>query len=300
MKVHQNRVGSPLEQLARMHAVEVADIDQTAWDSIVGMQNEKETVEKKIILPFVHSDLAKKHGITIPKGILLFGPPGTGKTSFARGIAGRLGWKFVEVSPSALGSAYEKESQELKFIFDQLRLSEKIVLFFDEFEELVLNPEQAGKDERLTSNEFLRQLPKVKDARKVLFVCATNNIRILHPALLRPGRFDLIFPVGPLNKESVRLILEDKIRAVITTPLDIDRITDKMECFTPADIEAVVAQVAQKAFEQEVTSKKEYQSTTDDFMLAASLHQPTISQEGMKAFRKDAKKYCRADYCHLF
>ena len=300
MKVYQNEADSPLEQLARMHAVEVTDVDQTAWDSIVGMQNEKETVEKKIILPLAHPDLANKHGISIPKGILLFGPPGTGKTSFARGIAGKLGWKFVEVSPSALGTTYEKEAQELKIIFDQLRLSEKTVLFFDEFEELVLNPEQAGKDERLTSNEFLRQLPKIKDTGKVLFVCATNNIRILHPALLRPGRFDLVFPVGPLNRESIKLILEDKIRAVIAAPLDIDRITDKMECFTPADIEAVVAQVAQQAFEKEVASDKEYQSTTDDFMLAASLHQPTISQEGMEAFRQDAKKYCRADYCHLF
>jgi SpoVK/Ycf46/Vps4 family AAA+-type ATPase len=300
MKANRNKADSPLKQLARMHAVEVADMDQTAWDTILGMQNEKETVEKKIILPLAHSDLAKKHGITIPKGILLFGPPGTGKTSFAKGIAGKLGWKFVEVSPSALGTAYEKEAHELKFIFDQLRLSEKIVLFFDEFEELVLNPEQAGKDERLTSNEFLRQLPKIKDVRKVLFVCATNNIRILHPALLRPGRFDLIFPVGPLNTESRKLILEDKIYAVIAAPLDIDRIVDKTEGFTPADIEAVVAQVAQQAFEKEVASDKEYRSSTDDFMLAVSLHQPTISREDMEAFRQDAKKYCRADYCHLF
>ncbi len=289
-----------MERLRRMPAVEVADVHESAWDDILSMQNEKKTVEKQVCMPLMHPELAVKHGISPPKGILLFGPPGTGKTVFAKGIAAKLGWTFVEISPSALGATSAKEAYELKMIFEDLRHIECIIVFFDEFEEVAMRPDKATKDERVLSNEFLKQMPRVRRGKDLLLICATNNIRMLNPALLRPGRFDLVLPVGAMDKESRKTFFEHKTRSLMIADLDLDLLVVKTDCFTPADIEAVVASVSQKAFEKELFSGTEYRSTTEDFLSAISSHTQTITREDMEAFQQDAKKYCRADYCHIF
>lgn len=292
--------GPGMERLRRMPAVEVADVRENAWDDILSMRNEKKTVEKQVFLPLLHPELADKHGISPPKGILLFGPPGTGKTVFAKGIAAKLGWTFVEISPSALGATSAREAYELKMIFEDLRHIESIIVFFDEFEEIAMRPDTATKDERVLSNEFLKQMSRVRRGKDLLLICATNNIRMLNPALLRPGRFDLVLPVGAVDKESRRTIFEQKTRSLMVEGLDLDLLAVNTDCFTPADIEAVIASVSQKAFEKELFSGTEYRSTTEDFLSAISVHTPTITREDMEAFQQDAKRYCRADYCHIF
>ncbi|MEE9543882.1 MAG: ATP-binding protein, partial [Thermodesulfobacteriota bacterium] len=247
----------PIERLKSMPAIEFSNIRPTLWDEILSMCNEKEIIEKQIVMPLANPDIAGKHGINIPKALLLFGPPGTGKTLFAKGVAARLGWEFIEISPSALGTTERKEAFELKIIFENIRLLEHKVIFVDEFEELALNPENTSKEERELSNEFLKQLPKIRGNKTLLLVCATNNIRMLNPALLRPGRFDLIFPVGSLEKESRKMIFANKIKALITEEIDLDLIAEKTEGFTPADIEAIVTFVSQHSFEKEIIGKEE-------------------------------------------
>jgi SpoVK/Ycf46/Vps4 family AAA+-type ATPase len=180
-----------------------------------------------------------------------------------------------------------------------LRKLERVVVFFDEFEELVMRPNRTSKEERTLSSEFLKQLPKIKGGGKLLLICATNNIRMLNPALLRPGRFDLIFPMGSLDKKSRRSVFEQKTKHSMVDQVDFDLIAEKTKDFTPADIEAVVARVNQHAFEKEVFSGTEYRSTTDDFLLSIDSHSPTISKEEIEEFREDAKRYCRAEYCRV-
>ncbi len=291
--------GAPLERLQRMPAIEVSETRRSLWSEVLSMQNEKKAIERQIALPLAKPEVARKHGITIPKVILLFGPPGTGKTIFAKAVSGELGWKFIEVSASALGTTAPKEAFELKIIFDTLRELEHVVIFFDEFEELAMRPDRTTKDERMLSNEFLKQLPKVREAENLLLICATNNIRMLNPPLLRPGRFDLIFPMGTLDKASRRGIFEHKTSHLMLDSVDFDLIAEKSRGFTPADVEAVVAGVSQRAFERDLFSGTEYRSTTDDFLLAIGAHTPTVSMEEMEEFREDAKKYCRADYCRM-
>ncbi|MCK5237572.1 MAG: ATP-binding protein [Deltaproteobacteria bacterium] len=287
----------PLQELINLPAVEVSEVPGSSWESILCLKNEKRVVEQQIVLPLTHPDIAKKHSISTPKGILLFGPPGTGKTAFARGTAGKLNWKFIEISPSALGGNSNKEAMDLKIIFDNLRQLERVVVFFDEFEELTLRPELATKEERHLSNEFLRQMPKLRGAKEIVLICATNNIRMLSPALLRPGRFDLILPLGSLDRESRRTIFEHHAQRLMIEEVDLESITEKTDGFTPADIEAVIDCVSHKAFEVEVGTGSEYRSTTEDFLLAVSMHHPTISKDEMKAFKEDSKSFCRADYC---
>ncbi len=179
------------------------------WNNITGMQLEKELIEKKILLPLMHPELAKKHGVVQPKGILLFGPPGTGKTTFSKGIAGRLGWAFVEVPPGELAhQGMEHQARRLREFFQLLQWLERAVIFFDEFEELALHPERASPTERMVSNEMLRQLPKFRQGDQRLLICATNNIRMLNPAMLRVGRFDFVLPMGPLDTEARKAVFQ--------------------------------------------------------------------------------------------
>ena len=173
-------------------------IDPGLWDELRGMDEPKEIIERRVILPLAEPELASRHGVVQPKAIILFGPPGTGKTTFAKGIASRLGWPFFEVSPSEIGAeGAERQAKLLAETFDELLEVPAAVVFVDEVEDLA----SIRSDERRVSpsvtNEFLKQIPRMREAPHHLLACATNWVSRLDPAFLRPGRFDYVLPVGP-------------------------------------------------------------------------------------------------------
>jgi len=91
------------------------------WDELRGMDEAKEIIERRVILPLAEPELAARHAVELPKAIVLFGPPGTGKTTFAKGIASRLGWPFVEIEPAELGAeGAERQAKLLADTFDRL------------------------------------------------------------------------------------------------------------------------------------------------------------------------------------
>lgn len=275
-------------------------VSAEAWNSIAGMATEKDLIERKILLPLLHPELASKHGVSPPRALLLFGPPGTGKTTFSKGIAGKLGWLFVEVSRSDLASeGLEKVPLRLRSLFDQLLGLEEAVVFFDEFEELAIRPERTMAEEKGVSYEMLRQLPRFRDARKVLLICATNNIRLVNPALLRVGRFDYILPIGPMDSAAREAVFRYYLGKMNTGDIDFAQVASKSEYFTPADIEAVCASVAQAAFEREMAQGSDYRIQTEDVMHAIDAHRPTISAAELDQFRKDMQEFCRADHCEV-
>ncbi|TET53120.1 MAG: AAA family ATPase [Actinobacteria bacterium] len=287
------KLNKDLEHL-NMQAAEVIKVESSAWDSIAGMKAQKEIIEKKILLPLTNKKLAKKHGVTLPKALLLFGPPGTGKTSFTKGIAGKLGWSLVEISPSELVTeGLHFEAQQLKQIFSQLNGLKNIVVFIDEFEELAINAEKATKAERMLSNEMLKQIPQFRKNEQVLLVCATNHIHHLNSALLRPGRFDFILPIGPLDKEAASAVISIYLEKINHNTIDLELVAEKAKNFTPADIESVIAQVAQSAFEKELSSKHDYKVSTQDILKYLSIQKPTINKEDMELFQKQIKEYGR-------
>ena len=107
------------------------------WDQLGGMVREKEIIERRIVLPLARPELAERHGLFPPRAIVLFGPPGTGKTTFAKGIAGRLGWPFVELFPSRLvGEIASTVAPALRDLFDQFAYLDSVVVFIDEVEEI--------------------------------------------------------------------------------------------------------------------------------------------------------------------
>lgn len=281
--------------------VSVRKVPPQVWEEITGMGREKDLIERRVLWPLSYPEAAGRNGVRPPRAILLFGPPGTGKTAFAQGIAGRLGWGFVEVNPGDVGpDMLLSQPMQLKRFFDELvRLSETVI-FFDEFEFLALRPERASSAERQLASEMLRQIPRFREGELRLLVCATNHIDALTPALLRPGRFDYILPVGPLDREGRRAVFTRHLQHVARGEIDMEAVLAGSEiACTPAAIQAVCAEAAHLAFEREVTTGVPGRVGTADLLAALARQRPSIAEEDLRRYREDAARYCRADYCPM-
>lgn len=270
-------------------------ISRKIWDTISDSQPPKQLVQQRIILPLIEESLSKKHGVIPPKTIIFFGPPGTGKTHFAKAIAGVLSWWYIEILPSMLMvDGVEKIGANLHNIMERARNLEEAVILIDEFEEIAASRDTATRVDKSITNEFLKQVPLLKNqGNKVLLVCATNYIRQLDAALLRPGRFDCIIPVGGLDEDGRRTIFEHFLSRLYTEKIDLDLIVKMASRFTPADIEYLFQQVAQFAFEQEYTSKQDYHVTTDAFIKIIPKIRPSLTDEIIEEFQKDCITYSR-------
>ena len=270
-------------------------VDQSVWDTISETQPPKQVVRKEIILPLTETDLAQKHGVIPPRTIIFFGPPGTGKTHFVRAIAGVLQWWYVEVSPSTLmAEGQERLGANLKQLMEKVRNLDETVVFIDEFEEIAGSRDHASRIDKSITNEFLKQVPLLKtQERKNLFVCATNYIRQLDAAMLRPGRFDCIIPVGQLDEQTRRTIFEHYLADTNRGDVDMDRIVSLLACFTPADIEYLFHKVTQVAFEREYAKGEDSRVTTETFLEIIPKVSPTLSGEIIEEFEQDCAHYTR-------
>jgi SpoVK/Ycf46/Vps4 family AAA+-type ATPase len=266
------------------------------WDTISDSQPPKQLVQRRIILPLTEGDLSKKHGVIPTKTIIFFGTPGTGKTHFVKAIAGVLSWWYIEISPSMLmADGVEKIGANLHNIMEKARNLEEAVIFIDEFEEIAGSRDEATLVDKSITNEFLKQVPLLKNqANNVLLVCATNYIKQLDAALLRPGRFDCIIPVGDLDEDGRKTILEYYISRLNVKEINLDQIVRMTSRFTPADIEYLFQQVAQFSFEEEYASGQDYKVTTDTFLQIIPRIRPSLTEEMVEDFHKDSIAYARA------
>jgi SpoVK/Ycf46/Vps4 family AAA+-type ATPase len=271
-------------------------ISRDVWDTISDSQPPKKLVQQKIILPLTEKSLSKKHGVVPPKTIIFFGPPGTGKTHFVRAIAAVLSWWYIEIAPSMLmADGVEKIGANLRSVMEKSRNLSDAVIFIDEFEELAGSRDTGSRVDKSITNEFLKQVPLLKSTpNHILLVCATNYIRQLDAALLRPGRFDCIIPVGELDERGRRTILEHYLSKLNTGELDIDRVVELTSRYTPADIEYLFHQVAQLAFEQEYETGQDYRVTIDTFQHIMLTIKPSLTDEMIQELHKDSVTYSRA------
>lgn len=281
-----------IQQLKRMGAQR---LDRDAWETISESQPPKQIVHKRIVLPLTQSDLAKKHGVYPPRTIIFFGPPGTGKTHFARAIAARLQWWYIEVSPSDLMiEGEDRMGSKLKHLFEITRNLDETVIFIDEFEEIAGNRDNASRTEKSIVNEFLKQVPLFRrEKKKNLLVCATNYIRQLDAALIRPGRFDCIIPVGELDHNSRSLIFKHFLANTNHGDVDVDLVVSELSLFTPADIEYLFHKISHFAFEKEYNEGKDFKITTDTFLDIIKECSSTLTKENIRDLEEDSAKFTR-------
>ncbi|MEE1666701.1 bifunctional GNAT family N-acetyltransferase/ATP-binding protein [Streptomyces sp. WAC07094] len=264
------------------------------WNRMAGMEREKQVVERRIVLPLTEPALADRYGVVPPKAVILFGPPGTGKTSFAKAVASRVTWPFVELFPSRLAAdTSEGLAAALREVFADLVELDSVLLFIDEVEEIAgVRSGRAVDPGHGVTNELLKLIPNFREHDARLLVCATNSVRSLDPAFLRPGRFDYVIPIGPPDPTARAAIWARYLRAAIDS-VDLSRLVAASELFTPADIEFAARKGAQASFEREVTHRQGEPATTEDYLTAIADTRPTLTARAIEEFTEDIEKYSR-------
>ncbi len=218
-----------------------------AWPGVAGMHDLKAILERDVILPLQQPELFRRYKLDLPNGVLLYGPPGCGKTHIARKLAERLRFTFKEVKPSDIGSIYVHGTQGLiRKMFDDARASTPCMLFLDELDAMVPKRDDAGPYIPGEVNEFLTQLNE-SWKNKVFVVAASNLPQKIDSAVRRPGRLDKKVFVGPpdieARKELFRMYLEGRPQQRI----DLLACAEMTENYTCAEVKNLVEEAARTA-----------------------------------------------------
>ncbi|WP_037606590.1 ATP-binding protein [Streptacidiphilus rugosus] len=270
------------------------------WHQVAGMTAEKDLIERRIVLPLAEPERAARHGVRPPRAITLFGPPGTGKTTFARAIASRLGWPFVELLPSRLADEGNLAAA-LRSAFHRIGELERVLVFIDEVEEIAPVRGEAGAGGagaaggglhamHGVTNELLKLIPGFRERDGRLLVCATNSVRSIDPAFLRTGRFDYVIPIGTPDDAARAAIWSRYAPALGRTDVDVAALVAASERFSPADIEHAARLAAQTAFERD---DAEAGASTADYLDAIAASRPTVTTAMVEAFRADIGSHAR-------
>ena len=269
------------------------------WESLAGMEHEKQVIERRIVLPLEDGDLADEYGVQPPRAVVLFGPPGTGKTTFAKAVSSRLGWPFVEVFPSRLAAGGGGQALALRETFAEIDALEHAVVFIDEVEEIAsLRGGKPPSPLQGVTNELLKLIPTFRERDGRLLVCATNFVRALDPAFLRHGRFDYVIPVGPPDATARRAIWRRYLPTGALDRIDLDALVDASELFTPADIEFAARKGSQRALELAVYGDEQDRPAvrgpaTADYLAALSETRPTLTTAIVDEFTEDIATIAR-------
>ncbi|HEX9884050.1 MAG TPA: CDC48 family AAA ATPase [Desulfobaccales bacterium] len=229
--------------------VEVPDV---YWRDVGGLKWVKDRLKEAVEWPLQYAHLFKEAGIKPPKGILLSGPPGCGKTLLAKAIANESRVNFISVKGPALLSKYVGESERgVREIFRKARQAAPCIIFLDEIDALLpmrgVGSGDSHVSERVLS-QFLAELDGIEELKGVLVLGATNRLDILDPAVLRPGRFDEIVEIPPAQEEDRREIFKVHLRGKPLAPgIDAAALAARTEGFSGAEIASVCNQAALSA-----------------------------------------------------
>ena len=252
---------------------------ELTFTDVGGMERVKDEVRMKILLPLRQPDLFKAYGKKIGGGILMYGPPGCGKTFLARATAGEVKAGFIAVGISDVLDMWIGQSEKnLHSLFEQARAHRPCVLFFDEVDALGANRTDMLKSGgRQIINQFLSELDGVAASNEgVLILAATNAPWHLDPAFRRPGRFDRILFVPPPDGPARAAILRLQLKGKPVAEIDFDALAKKTDGYSGADLKAVVDVAVEEKLRVAMSSGTLQSIGTKDLLEAIKRHKPTV------------------------
>lgn len=252
-----------------------------AFPDVGGMEAVKDEIRLKIIYPLKQPELYKAYGKAIGGGILMYGPPGCGKTYLARATAGEINSGFLSVGINDVLDMWLGNSERnLHDLFEQARRNQPCVLFFDEVDALAASRADLRQNSsRMVINQFLSELDGVRSSNEgVLILAATNAPWHLDSAFRRPGRFDRILFVPPPDAEARAAILRLLCRGKPVEDIDYDHLAKKTENFSGADLMAVVDVAIEKKLAEAMKVGIPKPLTTKDLASAAGGVKPSTKE----------------------
>jgi transitional endoplasmic reticulum ATPase len=227
-----------------------AGVPRVTWEDIGDLEEVKEKIREIVELPLKHPELFERLGIEPPKGILLYGPPGVGKTLLAKALANETGAYFIAINgPEIMSKYYGESEQKLRQIFEEAKKSAPAIIFIDEIDAIAPKREEVvGEVEKRVVAQLLALMDGLEERGKVIVIGATNRPDALDPALRRPGRFDREIEVPPPDKRARREILSVHTRNVpLAEDVDLDKLAEMTYGYTGADLAALVKETAMNA-----------------------------------------------------
>ena len=237
--------------------VEVPDVK---WSDVGGLEDIKEELKEAIEWPLKYSDVFKKANTNPPKGILLYGVPGTGKTLLGKAIATESGVNFISVKGPSLISKYVGESEKaIREVFKTAKQASPTILFFDEIDSIVPRRGSSSTDVHVTErliSQFLTEMDGIEELKGVVVLAATNRLDLVDPAILRSGRFDILFelpkPDEKTREEIFKIHTKNK---PLAKEVDLKELAGKTEGKVGADIEFICRKASMLAIREYIENQ---------------------------------------------
>ena len=219
------------------------------FSAIAGMNDLKNQLQVDVIDALRNPEEYEKYGVTIPNGMLLYGPPGCGKTFFAKHFAEEVGFNFMMIKPSTLKSRYVNATQEnIAKMFEEAEENAPTIIFIDEMNELVPNRDsEVHEMAKSAVNEMLAQMDRTGE-KGIFIIGATNYPHMIDPAILRAGRLDKKFYLSPPDFEARKAMFEMYLKSrPIDFGIDYEKLSKLTESYVAADIELIVNDASRNA-----------------------------------------------------
>ncbi|MEN3052525.1 MAG: CDC48 family AAA ATPase [Candidatus Methanosuratincola petrocarbonis] len=273
---------------------EAAKVPRVTYEDVGGLKDAIEKVREMVELPLKHPELFKRLGIDPPKGVLLYGPPGCGKTLLAKAVANETESYFIAINgPEIMSKFYGESEQKLREFFDEAKQHAPAIIFIDELDAIAPKREEVtGEVEKRVVAQLLALLDGLETRGDVIVIGATNRQNAIDPALRRPGRFDREIEIGVPDVKGRYEILQIHTRNMpLAKDVDLNRLASLTHGFVGADLAALAREAAMKALRrylpeidiqqervpQEFLEKLEI--TMEDFMNAFREVTPTELRE---------------------